>query len=434
MPPTPSRGVELLRWFARDRCLGRDLETGETFTVRGGIPGERVEVRTTPRPSGIERGVETVLLASPSRITPSCPNAAICPGCSLLHLSGRDEDALVRLTLSEVLLRHAGVDWPAERIGLVVPTRRGGHRRRAWFELGRDGGRLIAGLRAHEGGVVDARECEANHPDVTRVARQVVEGLDEPGLDSRFEGFSVISGEGVAVVLQARDAAEALGDDATARVVDALLGAGVCAVALSQGREPARLIAGAWPASAPVAGLSVGSVGAGWVQPNPEAATGLYAWVEQVAAAEGLDVLDATCGTGVLSVVVGRTARGLLGVDANWPSVQGAQELARALGLPHLRFAGGRIETVAPRLHARGERFDVTIVNPMRKSLGDETMVALAAMTRQRFIYLAPAPRAGAEDVARVLREGFELREVVAANYHPGTGHAVMATLLERTG
>ena len=111
----------------------RDPATGDTFLVRGGIPGERVTIAEHARPWRTEREVVAVEQGAAGRITPACSHAPACTGCSLLHIDEAAEDNLLRLTIAEVLARFAHLDWPTDRIEAIVPTRRGGTRVRARF-------------------------------------------------------------------------------------------------------------------------------------------------------------------------------------------------------------------------------------------------------------------------------------------------------------
>ncbi len=141
-------------------------------------------------------------------------------------------------------------------------------------------------------------------------------------------------------------------------------------------------------------------------------------------------MLDATCGTGGLSLYLARRAESVVGVDAGWAAVQSAQASADALGVRNVTFRGGLIGTVAPRMVRDGLRFDHVVVNPMRRSLGDDAMRALAALRPRRIVYLAPAPRAGAEDIRALLAEGYVVDRVGACDLHPGTGHVMACVVL----
>jgi tRNA/tmRNA/rRNA uracil-C5-methylase (TrmA/RlmC/RlmD family) len=112
--------------------------------------------------------------------------------------------------------------------------------------------------------------------------------------------------------------------------------------------------------------------------------------------------------------------------------VQALRATADRLGHAHLETRGGKIETVAPRLAEQGLRFHTNLINPMRSSLGPIAMQALSDLTERRLLYLAPAPRAGAEDIGLLVANGWRATHIGFANYHPGTGHAMMAICMER--
>lgn len=416
-------GVELLRWFSRDKCLAREEATGETFLVRGGIPGERVTIAEHRHAWRTEREVVAVERAAPQRIAPACSHAPACTGCSLLHLPEAAEDDLLRLTITEVLARFAGLDLAPDRIEAIVSTRRGGTRVRARFAARFDGHWLL-GLRDSAGDLLPLPHCRANHPAVQRALAAVAALLEPLGDALALASVEVLLGDaGAAAILDA--------DDHPA-LHQLPLPDGLVALGLRTGRgTPPTLLAGAWPRILPVGDEQAGTVIEGWQHPHPTAAATLFDWVaDRVGTVPSL--LDATSGAGSLTLRLARQAGRITAVDAAWEAVQALQATATRLGHSHLEARGGKIETVAPRLLAQGLRFHTTLINPMRASLGPVAMQALADLTEQRLLYLAPAPRAGAEDIGLLVAAGWRATAIGFANYHPGTGHAMMAICMER--
>ena len=416
-------GVELLRWFSRDKCLAREEATGETFLVRGGIPGERVTIAEHRHAWRTEREVVAVERAAPHRVAPACSHAPACTGCSLLHIDEASEDDLLRLTITEVLARFAGLDLAPDRIEAIVPTRRGGTRVRARFAARFDGQWLL-GLRDSAGNLLPLPHCRANHPAVQRALAAVAALLEPLGGTLDLTSVEVLLGDaGAAAILDADDHPS---------LHQLPLPDGLVALGLRTGRgTPPTLLAGAWPRILPVGDEQAGTVIEGWQHPHPTAAATLFDWVaDRVGTVPSL--LDATSGAGSLTLRLAAQSGRITAVDAAWEAVQALQGAATRLGHSHLEARGGKIETVAPRLLAQGLRFHTTLINPMRASLGPVAMQALADLTEQRLLYLAPAPRAGAEDIGLLVAAGWRATAIGFANYHPGTGHAMMAICMER--
>jgi 23S rRNA (uracil1939-C5)-methyltransferase len=402
--------------------------SGETFTVSRIVPGERATLVRYLRGGRRVPVADRILEPSPHRVVPACPHYARCTGCDLLHVTEEEEARYKALTIREVLSRFAGVE--VGDVPIVGGTHRGEHRARAAFNVSRDPvtGALAMGLRGFDGTVPDMADCPANRPEVTRVAvavRSLLEDRVPATLPERVEiGEGV---EGTWVVLE-REALPADALEDLARAIGQV--DGVAAVGLRARGGDTRCVVGVWPSAPPVGGIEFEPAPDAWTQPTPDRATALYAWVTGLGLHHGRRVLDATCGAGGLSIALARMAREVVGVDANWAAVQSATASAARLGVDNASFRGGKIGTVAARLEQAGERFDVTLVNPMRVSLGDEVMGTLARITAGTLLYLAPAPRAGAEDVGALVKLGWRVGDVAAVNLHPGTAKVMMAVVL----
>lgn len=420
--------VRALRWFGGGKCLVADEQTHETFTVARIAPGERAEIERFEVHGRRIPVATTVLEPSPHRRAATCARYERCTGCDLLHVSEAEETRYKQLTVAEVLERHAGVS--VERVEVVGGSYRGNHRARARFSVERSDQGLRLGLRDFSGELLDTTECEANTHEV-RATLRAIRGLLREHRALRVRAVEVIGGlDGNAVVyeLAEGDAVDGFAPlIASTRAIE-----GVAAVGIRRGIHALELVSGTWPRQLPIGDLQLEAAVDAWVQPTPTQATALYSWVLGLGLHRDASVLDATCGTGGLALAMAPTATSVLGVDANWNAIRSATSSAEQLGAVNVRFRGGKIETVAARLRLAGEAFEHTVVNPMRRSLGPECMADLAAMARRTLLYLAPAPRAGAADVAELVRLGLGVRRVAAVNLHPGTAQVMMAVVLAR--
>jgi 23S rRNA (uracil1939-C5)-methyltransferase len=418
------RGV---RWFGGGKSLAVDEETGETFPVARLLPGERATVVRYMRAGRRFPVADRILEASPHRSPSMCPRYEECSGCDLLHVSEAEEQAYKALTVSEVLERFADVH--VAHVETVGSAQRGAHRARSRFSLRRSNGAVTLGLRGLNGTLVDIVDCPASVPEV-RAAMVAVRSIVLTMPSLTLEGVEVSAGvEGVAVVFETSEWDALRGVE----LVDATQSTpGVTATGVREAGGKTRLLAGQWPRQLPVGDVALGPAPDAWTQPTPDRAAELYAWVLGLGLHHRKRVLDATCGTGGLSISLASLADSVVGVDANWDALKSALRSSQQLGLLNTQFRGGKIQTVASRLLSDGERFDTVVVNPMRRSLGASCMADLSALAREHVLYLAPAPRAGAEDVREVLSRGFEIRRVASVNLHPGTSKSLMAVLMSR--
>lgn len=464
-PATPlARGphrVEAWRWFGRGRVLAQELVTGFTAPVLGLLPNERAQL-------WIEDGLlrdGTVLLESlenpsPWRVKPPCSQAAICPGCAMQHVSEEGRSDYARTLILEVLERFAGFASPPEPD--IVMGVAGDHRVRTKVWLRRpafsaacslsnapdgdatqsafDGapGRGIASITSEEAGataeskrqwevgmrqrgtmsapLVDFSQCIANAP----LLRQAVTWLQTlPLMGSTWDAWNNESPslelELVAHTLQIEADAWPM-EQRTLLLehmrVRAEESAALQSVELVQAERP-------------------------WTHVNPSMQERLYDKALQSLDWAGKTVFDLTCGDGGLSFHLAAAGAQVFASDRHWPSVQrtaarAAFEAERSPELPTVQTRGGDALAVLTGAKKRGEKVDIVVINPMREPVGESTMHAVHESGATELFYLAPAPKAGAKDLATLASQGWMLTQCAAIDLHPWTGQLMMLAVLRR--
>lgn len=132
--------------------LGDGVAEGPIY-IEGTLPGERVRVRPTSR----ERAVLLdVLSPSADRVTPPCPHAARCGGCSLQHWADAPYAGWKRGLLVDALARAGFAAAPVAALSRSMA----GARRRADLAIRRVQGGVVVGLHARGSAeVVDLSTC-----------------------------------------------------------------------------------------------------------------------------------------------------------------------------------------------------------------------------------------------------------------------------------
>jgi 23S rRNA (uracil1939-C5)-methyltransferase len=140
--------------------IARDPE-GKTVFVEGGLAGEIVEVRITRKKPNYDKAVvESVLVASASRVAPRCPHYGVCGGCSMQHLDPHAQVAVKQRVLEDNLQRIGNV-----KPEIVFPAIEGpywGYRQRARLSVRhveKKGGVLVGFHEKRSSYVAEMREC-----------------------------------------------------------------------------------------------------------------------------------------------------------------------------------------------------------------------------------------------------------------------------------
>ena len=164
MAEATTQQVRIERMAYGPEAVGR-LESGKTVFVAGAVPGDLVEVAVDREAERYCNGhVSKVLEASPDRVVPECPYAAVCGGCPWAQISYEAQARHKRDGVVSALARigHMG-DERAEALvaPLVSPSAPWGYRNKVELAVVERGGRLSLGMHAADGsGVVAVKACK----------------------------------------------------------------------------------------------------------------------------------------------------------------------------------------------------------------------------------------------------------------------------------
>ena len=160
----------------------------------------------------------------------------------------------------------------------------------------------------------------------------------------------------------------------------------------------------------------------------------------------GEKVLDAYCGTGSIglcaaaSMTGGRGSSGeksvfLTGVEMNRAAVSDARENAKANpDLGKARFIAADATEYMLDAAARGEKYDVVILDPPRAGTTPEFISACETLAPNRIVYVSCDPQTLARDLREFGKHGYDPQYVTPLDMLPMTEHIESCCLLKRRG
>lgn len=365
---------------------------GKVTFVSGAIPGDRVRVDVVEDRDRYARAVVSeVVEPSPDRVTPPCPHASVCGGCTWQHA---DHDAQLRWKQSivEGALAHVG-----GLQAVVRPTAAPGSpfRYRNRMDLRASAGRpALLRKRSHEAVPLDV--CLLPAPPLAEMF-DALEGLED----------------GLRLVLRA-------GERTGERVAIA-------------DRPTAVRPAGIVPVGAAdavvhevVGGVRFRVSGTAFFQVNTAGADLLVALVEEAAGLSGAErMLDGYAGGGLFAATVGRGAASVTAVESD------------PVAVSDLRVnAGGARVIESSMVEATGDldgSFDVVVVDPPRAGLGSEVVDSIVALAPSRIVSVSCDPATFARDARRLVDLGFRLEWVAPVDMFPQTHHIETVARFVRT-
>lgn len=388
-PPPASLRPE--RFVAGGEALARDAE-GRVVFVRGGVPGDQVDVAPIEHHGDWWRAsVVRVEQSGPARVEPPCVRRHQgCGGCDWQHLAVGSQLAAKAEIVADAMRRTGKLRDAEIRLGATVPDR--GYRTTIRVVGGADGRAAFRQDRSHD--TVAASGCLVAHPRLAEILETV---RITPELEVTLR------------VSEATGGATARWDTGRGEV------SGL----------PSWVHAGpnAWLAE-DVAGHRFRVSAGSFFQSGPKAAEMLIGAVRRAAPElESADrVVDAYAGVGLFAVASTPTTAEVVTVESSRSAVADCRH--NLAGRTH-RVEHGQVG----RWRAGGgERFDVAIADPARSGLGRPGVAALVAARPQILALVSCDPVALARDTELLGRNGYRHAGTEVLDLFPHTHHVECVT------
>lgn len=391
------------------------LPDGRVALIRGGIPGEVVEVEVRLR-AGVWQGeVTAVLQPDPARCQPS-PH----PGLDYSHMAYAKQLEVKRQVVIDALHRSLGAELPVPE---VRPSPQIWHYRHAVQPVVLPTGLGYRRPQSHD--AVPLKQDPVAHSSLNALWHQwptwrAPQGIRELALRCNSAGE-------VLVCLIATAPAKAYLDFA-----HRLLAEGIAGVSYARYdprgrfRSGAERLAGARSLCQRYGRFELTVTATSFAQPNPAAAGLLYGelerWVERAHTA-----LDLYAGGGAIALHLASKAARVIAWELDRGSVARGRRDAERLGVTNLTFVRADAKQVTiPR------DVDLISVDPPRAGLAKPVREAIIASSAERLLYVSCDVATWARDVAHFASAGFRLARVQPYDFYPHTHHIEILSLLVR--
>jgi 23S rRNA (uracil1939-C5)-methyltransferase len=167
----------------------------------------------------------------------------------------------------------------------------------------------------------------------------------------------------------------------------------------------------------------------GFFQSNTPGAEVLVELVTDMLAVQDHEtLLDGFCGVGLFGATVGQGAARVVGLDSSSDVIAAARKNLDAIGVDHNLITGSFTKDI----ESLDEYWDVAVVDPPRKGLGERGVEAVASTDPRAIAYVACDPASLARD-SRILGDlGYEFVEATPVDLFPQTYHVETVALFHR--
>jgi 23S rRNA (uracil1939-C5)-methyltransferase len=389
--------------------------------ARGGLPGERVQVRLRERHQAYARGdVIELLEASLDRIEPRLPGADHMPW---QHIDYHAQLRFKRQILADQLAKIGGLnDLPvAETLAAPRPW---GYRNSARFHG--VGGRI--GYYAADSHDLQEIETDPLLLSVLNDALAALRGVVRAGAPVPAE-VTLRASEAYGYVLAALRGDAEPADDLAQLARRWRMRCPALAGVTLPGYPPAAL--GADHLIEELGGIAFHLRPATFFQINSAAAESLLELVRaglELRGSEGL--LDLFCGAGAFALPLASTAAEVVGIEEYAGAIEDARTTAEANGITNVRFEVGRVEQLLGQLQGS---FDAVVLDPPRRGCHPQALDQLLRLAPARIVYISCQPATLARDLKLLVAGGYRVVSVQPVDLFPQTAHIESVSVLVRS-
>ena len=412
-------------------------EDGRIVFIEGGCPGDTLDVTVTEEhPRFMRARIESILEASPDRVTPPCPYFGVCGGCQWQHVAygaqlnakrAAVEDSLGRIgKQSGVVVEHIDAS-PCEL----------GYRNKVELSVATTPKGPALGFARHGSNEIIAIDECLLLPKASRKAPRSLSGALRY-LSSRIptavERVSLRVSRRGEVEVDLWTAPGAFPRQLAAKVIGDAVGARTITRVITKGESEARKVVrvevlsgpGAWRETLGAHTYLVSTPS--FFQVNTAAAELLQRAVLSAAAPrEDSVIADLYAGVGTFTLPLAATSCEVVAVESSSHALADLRRNLDAAGLQADIIPGD-----AGRIAEELEEVDTIVVDPPRAGLSERAGRALIEARPGSIVYVSCDPTTLARDVRTFTGAGYRLSSVSAVDLFPQTYHVeTVATLVQ---
>lgn len=143
---------------------------------------------------------------------------------------------------------------------------------------------------------------------------------------------------------------------------------------------------------------------------------------------------DLYCGIGTISLMAARKSKKVYGVEIVEQSIRDAERNAKVNNIENTEFFTGKVEEVLPKLHKKGIKADVIIIDPPRKGCEKEVLEVIKNISPKRVVYVSCNPATLGRDLKILQDYGFKIEKIQPVDMFCHSTHIECVILMQNCG
>ncbi|MCL2565804.1 MAG: 23S rRNA (uracil(1939)-C(5))-methyltransferase RlmD [Defluviitaleaceae bacterium] len=439
----PNIGIGRKITQEEDSCA--DFSKERNVEIKRALPGQLIEAK-------VKKGKGQLLNIAErgdKEISPLCPNADKCGGCTFQTLTYEDE-LNIKEQMVKDLFKKANIELPETTEVKPAPSVYG-YRNKMEFSFGDEckDGPLSLGLR-NPGSyyeVCDGSYCNICHEDFNKIVKYTRDFFRERRASfyhrTRHTGhlrhLVIRRGEHTGEILVNLVTTEGLVVEGFEKaLLEISLEGRICGIIHTINNSVADAVK---PEIVEVLygdnyyydlclGLKFKIYPFSFFQTNTFGAEELYKTVKEFAEGnENGDIFDLYCGTGTIAQILSEKARKVYGIEIVESAVDAAIQNAAINNIENCEFIAGDVLKEVTKLTSTPETI---ILDPPREGIHPKALEPIINFEAKRIIYVSCKPTSLVRDLEVFLESGYRLKDFRIHDMFPRSYHVECVALLEK--
>ncbi len=418
-------------------------EGDDKIALKGGILGQRVELKKTGRKKGKILGI---LEKSPLEDGEFCPHLQECGGCTYQSMTYESESKYKKMLMEKLFSEELGI----EKIEYIPSPFYQAYRNKMEYTFSDEykDGPLSLGMhkrnRFYE--VVNTKYCNIVHEDFNIImdfTRRYFDGKLKPYHKIRHTGnlrhlMLRRNLEGEVLVNLVTTWEEADYKEYFSKLQHLPIEGKIVGIIHTLNDSPSdaivpektEIIYGRDYLTEKISGLEFKISLYSFFQTNTHSAKRLYQlaqdMIEDIAE---LNLLDLYSGTGTITQIVGQRAKSALGIEIVEEAVNAARENAKINGISNVEFICGDVFEETKNLEYKP---DIVIIDPPREGINPRAIDKIIEFAVEKYLYISCNPITLVRDLKIFREKGYEIKELKILDQFPRTYHVECIVLMSR--
>lgn len=437
----------------RVKCTGIDDEGKGIISIKGQeihvadlLDGEKALIDVQRNRNYISARVAEIEEKSKDRVKPECPHFEKCGGCHLQHMS-YSKQLEFKQNKVEKLLKEFGKVNPI--LGMKEPYF---YRNKIHSAVSMDKNRkLVSGIyEEYSHNVISVDKCIIQDSIGDKITASILEIMKQlklrPYNEDSGNGFmrhvlikrGFATGEVMVVLIVASQMFPGRSEFVSVlrkkhpEITTIIMNVNNRKTSAVLGRDE-RVLFGKGYIEDKLCGCTFRISPKSFYQINPTQTEVLYGKAIEMAGLTGKEtVLDAYSGIGTISIIAGKKAKEVLGVELNRDAVRDAITNAKLNKADSVKFINADAGDFMADMAKSRQKADVVFMDPPRSGSDEKFLSSLVKFAPKRVVYISCNPVTQQRDLKYLTKHGYKVKEIQPVDMFPQTWHVEAIVLLHR--